>query len=103
MGDKVTTIIHRKSRNQTHLNNTSKGGSAELVDVDLFPQKIKDQALVMAKFYHREVSGIDMICHKETGEYYFLETNNLPQLSTGSNVKTKLKALDLYLSNIAAN
>ena len=55
----------------------------------------------MAKLLKREVTGVDMVRHKETAEYYFLEANNMPQLSTGRNVQMKLAVLDEYLNELA--
>ncbi len=101
MGGVVRLVIHRKSQDDSHLNNTSQGGAATLVDVATLPQKVLDDAVKIAQIFKREVTGVDMIMHKETGEYYFLEANNMPQLATGSFVPEKMKALDAYLTSIA--
>jgi len=103
MGDKVRLVIHRQSQDDSHLNNTSQGGKATLVDLSHLPQKVLDDAIKMGKMLRREVTGVDMIMHKETGEYFFLEANNMPQLGTGSFVGEKLRALDEYLREISEN
>ena len=41
-----------------------------------------------------------MIQHAETGEFYLLEINNMPQLATGSFVENKFTQLDNYLGSI---
>lgn len=101
MGNKVTRVIHRLAGEGTHLNNTSKGGTATLINPDDLPDKVKSDSIALAQKFHREVTGIDMIVHRETGEYYFLEANNMPQLATGSNVIEKMTALDEYLRALA--
>lgn len=100
MANQVRLIIHRLSQSDSHLNNTSQGGKATLVPTEELPEKVRHDSVVMAQKLHREVSGIDMIKHKETGEFYFLEANNMPQLATGSFVAEKMAALDAYLSSL---
>lgn len=100
MGGQVTRVIHRKAVGDSHLNNTSQGGTATLMEVDTLPQKVIKDSITLARLLRREVTGVDMVCHKETGEYYFLEANNMPQLATGSNVPAKLTALDEYFTRL---
>ena len=102
MGGEVTRVIHRKAAGDSHLNNTSQGGTATLIEPSTLPQKVIDDSIALAKLLRREVTGVDMVCHKETGEYYFLEANNMPQLATGSNVPAKLAALDDYFARLVA-
>ncbi len=102
MGDAVRLVIHRQAQAGSHLNNTSKGGSATVVPVESLPEHIIDASIAMARLLKREVTGVDMIRHNETGEYYFLEANNMPQLSTGSNVDKKLTVLNEYLTDLAS-
>lgn len=102
MGGQVTRVIHRKAAGDSHLNNTSQGGTATLVDPSTLPAKVIDDSVALSKLLRREVSGVDMVSHKETGEYYFLEANNMPQLATGSNVPVKLAALDEYFARLVA-
>lgn len=98
MGDRVRLVLHRQSQTDSHLNNTSQGGAAKLVTVEDLPQSMIEQALYMADTLNRELTGVDMIVHKETGEHYFLEANNMPQLSTGSLVEEKMKHVDAFLT-----
>lgn len=100
MGDSVTTVIHRKSQDESHLNNTSKGGKADLVLVDELPASVVEDSIRLSKLLRREVTGVDMIRHRETGEFFLLEINNMPQMATGSYVSEKLTALDDYLAGL---
>jgi glutathione synthase/RimK-type ligase-like ATP-grasp enzyme len=97
MGNQVTMAIHRQSQTDSHLNNTSQGGAATLVPVDSLPQQMLSDALTMSQSINRELTGVDMIVHRQTGHYYFLEANNMPQLSTGSFVEQKMQHLDQFL------
>ena len=100
MGDAVTSVIHRQSQNESHLNNTSKGGKAELFTSDVLPEQVVQDSIKLSKLLRREVTGVDMICHRETGEYFLLEINNMPQMATGSYVSEKLTELDAFLGRI---
>jgi glutathione synthase/RimK-type ligase-like ATP-grasp enzyme len=101
MGDKVRLAIHRQAQGDSHLNNTSQGGTATLVELDGLPEKVISDSVKLAKLFRREVTGVDMVRHRENGQYYFLEANNMPQLSTGSFVPEKLTALSGYLAELA--
>jgi glutathione synthase/RimK-type ligase-like ATP-grasp enzyme len=101
MGDEVKYVIHRLSQQDSHLNNTSKGGLASEIPVTELPHKVQEQSVRLAKLLRREITGVDMIQHKETGEFYLLEINNMPQMATGSFVEKKLMMLDTYFSDIS--
>ncbi|MGF7229495.1 MAG: ATP-grasp domain-containing protein [Candidatus Saccharibacteria bacterium] len=98
MGDTVKFVMHRKSQTDSHLNNTSQGGEAHEIAIDSLPAAMLDQSVAIAKVLHREITGVDMIVDKTTGKHYFLEANNMPQLSTGSLVEAKTAALNTFLT-----
>ncbi|HMS93505.1 MAG TPA: hypothetical protein PKD28_03900 [Candidatus Saccharibacteria bacterium] len=100
MGDKVTAVIHRRSQSDSHLNNTSKGGEATWLDPGELPEEVAKQSVTLARLLRREVTGVDMIQHKETGKFYLLEINNMPQMATGSYVTDKIQTLDAYLAEL---
>lgn len=100
MGERVVHIIHRQSQGDSHLNNTSKGGNATLINPDDIPQEVLSSSVALAKLLRREITGVDMIKHKETGKYYFLEINNMPQLATGTMVYEKISAMDDYFEEM---
>jgi len=99
MNGEVRMALHRKAAADSHLNNTSKGATAKIVPIDELPIAMTRQAVAIAESLHREITGVDMIVHKETGEHYFLEANNMPQLSTGSKVPEKIALLNEMLSS----
>jgi D-alanine-D-alanine ligase-like ATP-grasp enzyme len=98
MGDEVRLVIHRQSTGQSHLNNTSQGGQAQIIDVATLDRQMLEESVQISKALGREVTGVDMIQDKHSGEFYFLEVNNMPQLSTGSMVEQKAKALDAFFT-----
>lgn len=96
-GGKIRLVMHRLAQSNSHVNNTSQGGKATLVDVSALPGRVVEDSLKLARQFGRELTGVDMIMHQNTGEYYFLEANNMPQLSTGSFVVEKMSMLNAYL------
>jgi glutathione synthase/RimK-type ligase-like ATP-grasp enzyme len=79
-----TLVIGRNAQEGTHLNNTSQGGSASLVENDSLPEKVLQDARKITAFYKMTIAGVDALQSKETGEFYFLEVNAQPQLMTGA-------------------
>jgi len=96
MGSEVTLVLHRQSQTDSHLNNTSQGGKAQVVDIKTLPEQMLKDSITISNLLKREVTGVDMLIHKETGRYYLLEANNMPQLSTGAFVSEKMQALGKY-------
>ena len=96
VGKDVRMVIHRQATSDSHLNNTSKGGVAQLVSVSELPPMMISDSLKLAKLVNREISGVDMVVHSATGKYYLLEVNNMPQLSTGAYVAEKIDMLDSF-------
>ncbi len=101
MGDAVKLVIHRRTQSESHLNNTSQGGLAVLVEPETLPAAMLADSVRMSKMLNREITGVDMIVDDRTGQYYFLEANNMPQLSTGSFVEAKAKALNEFFDDWA--
>lgn len=100
MGDEVKSVIHRSAVDGGHLNNTSKGGTAVYSDASVLPDDVIAQSILLSKLLRREITGVDMIQHRDTGEFYLLEINNMPQLATGSYVNQKMTELDKYLGSL---
>ena len=89
MGGKIQVIIKRTADGDSHLNNTSQGGSADIESLDLFSDKINDDIIKAAEVEKLEIAGVDIVFDKISGKHYFLEVNRAPQLSTGSFVSEK--------------
>jgi glutathione synthase/RimK-type ligase-like ATP-grasp enzyme len=98
MGDSVRLALHRRSQTGSHLNNTSQGGTATIVNLADLRVEMLNDAVHIAKLLRREVTGVDMIVDAKSGEYYMLEANNMPQLSTGSMVTDKMHVFDSYIA-----
>lgn len=92
-GGEVKFIIHRHGSEDSHLNNTSAGASAELKQTDAVSSTLIAQVEQFSKLLHREVTGIDVIFDKTNNRHYFLEANPIPQIATGSFTSNKLQAL----------
>lgn len=101
VGDQ-TAIIHRKGQGDTHLNNTSTGGDAKLIDLADFPEEIVADSRTFATSCEYEIAGVDVIIDAETGKYYFLEINSQPQLASGAFVELKSELLGNYFKTLLA-
>lgn len=96
-----TLIIERRASEGSHLNNTSQGGSATLVSPEVLPEGALNDAHRIVDALDMTIAGVDILCHAETGAYYFLEVNSQPQLMTGAFVAEKQQAITRYLKKIA--
>ena len=99
-GEPKLVIKRSRINDDTHLNNTSQGAAGELIPLDKVDPVILDLAVRAANAVKRpSFSGVDVIQHTETGEYYILEVNKTPQMETGTNTNEKVHALTSYFSN----
>ncbi len=94
-------IIHRASAEGSHLNNTSRGGTAGLRELDTVPAAIIDGAKRLMKHLSMTIAGADVLADKHTGEFYFLELNAQPQLMTGAYTELKAEMLGKYFKRLA--
>jgi ribosomal protein S6--L-glutamate ligase len=101
MGNKVVMAIKRRAAEKNHLNNTSQGGSAELVAVDSLPQQVLEASVRAAAFFGRQVAGVDMVQSKSNGHWYCFEVNRSPQIEHASFQDEKAIHLSAYLHDIA--
>lgn len=72
-----------------HLNNTSKGAVAEEIPLSDLPAPILRDAERIRQRLALGIAGIDIVPKLGTNEYYFLEVNSQPQLSTGALLSRK--------------
>lgn len=89
--------IRRSSNTTSHLNNTSQGGNAEIVPLAEMNQDVIRACVRAAEITKLQVAGVDVMQDLRNGEYYFLEINNAPQISSGSFKEEKAR---LYASMI---
>jgi ribosomal protein S6--L-glutamate ligase len=101
MGGEVVLAIRRTASGETHLNNTSQGGSAELVPVDTLPKDVCAAAVRASQHFGRQVAGVDMVQSTADGRWYCFEVNRAPQIEHASFEHEKAKALSAYLKTIA--
>jgi RimK family alpha-L-glutamate ligase len=94
MNNKVRCIIFRQGSEGSHLNNTSAGGVAKLIDINSYDEEIKSMAIRAANALGRNIGGVDIMLSKKDKNPYILEVNNMPQLSTGAYPEIKMKALN---------
>ncbi len=99
VGNEVT-IIHRKGEDGSHLNNTSVGGKATLIEANDLPAEIIAQSRKFAEFCGYEIAGVDVIVDSVTGKHYFLEINSQPQLASGAFVAHKAEMLANYFATL---
>jgi len=86
-------IIKRMALGDSHLNNSSKGGSTELVDPSELPDEIIKQCRHIARKLNQTIAGVDVLYDKSNDSFSFLEVNSQPQLMTGAFVEEKAKLM----------
>lgn len=101
IGESVA-IIHRKSSGDSHLNNTSVGGTATLADAGTLSPDIIEQSKRFAKQCGYEIAGVDVIVNETDGSYYFLEINSQPQLQTGAFLAEKQDMMGKFFNQLLA-
>lgn len=101
MGDKISVVIKRiAASKETHINNTSQGGVAELVAVDEFSAKIQEEILKAARIEKVDVAGVDIIFDKFSGKHYFLEVNEAPQVGSGTFMDEKIHSYADFIKSM---
>lgn len=97
-GRRIALIIHRRRQDDaTHLNNTSQGGDASLVQAADLPTNVQIDSINAARALGRGVAGVDMVQDLSTGAWYCLEVNDGPQLATGAFVAEKEQAFAQFI------
>lgn len=91
------TLILKRSRQagaDTHLNNTSQGGSAQWLELSSVNNELLTIATKICKVTGREMAGIDFIPDaKSSFGYSCLEVNAIPQLTSGVDSDMKIEML----------
>ena len=97
--DKKLPLIIKRLRqdDSTHLNNTSTGGSATLVELADMAPSVQAMAIKSAIVLDRQVAGVDLMQSNQTGKWYILEVNNSPQIASGAFVDEKVRVFAKFL------
>lgn len=93
-------IIRRRANGDTHLNNTSQGGTAEIVQADFLPPSAISEAHRVCDHVGMSIAGVDLLYDEVSGDYAFLEINSQPQLMTGAFPKEKQALVARYLRSL---
>ena len=97
MGAREPLQIKRTAAAGSHLNNTSQGGTGQLVKE--LPEQVLMDARKLTKDFAIDVGGVDVLQSQADNRYYFLEVNNQPQLATGAEVPAKLERFKDFLDS----
>jgi len=102
VGGKLELAIERRRiDDNTHLNNTSQGARATLLDLDNIPAGLEDLALRAATVMDRDIAGVDVILETDTNVPYVLEVNASPQIASGAFEDEKLKIYAEFFRGLA--
>jgi glutathione synthase/RimK-type ligase-like ATP-grasp enzyme len=93
-------IIKRYAAANSHLNNTSQGGHAELAPTDELPASVITTCHHIAESQAMTIAGIDVLYDSEVNNYSYLEINSQPQLMTGAFIQEKAALLGRYLKQV---
>jgi len=100
-GGKPAMVLRRSRAKDadTHLNNTSQGGSAEWLALEDMSPELLTISEKICTIMNREMAGIDFIPDRESPVgYSCLEVNAIPQLTSGHDINKKL---DAFVRSIA--
>lgn len=95
-------VIHRVGSSTSHLNNTSAGGSARLVEQHNVPSRMLALAARAAQAMDLSVAGVDVIVDKKTGRKAILEVNQGSQIVTGAYIEENIPGFVSYLRRTVA-
>jgi glutathione synthase/RimK-type ligase-like ATP-grasp enzyme len=92
-------LVLKRSRvsEESHLNNTSKGADAELIELNTLNADIIQACRIICREMGRNIAGIDLMFAKDSDRYVFLEVNSIPQLSSGVFLDEKANSLALAI------
>ena len=96
-GEPRVAILRRRKDDSTHLNNTSQGGTAQIVPIETLPAEVINASGDAAQFLRLDLAGVDMVQDNITKKWYCFEVNLNPQMTTGSFGQIKWDAFADYL------
>lgn len=89
MNGKISMVIRRSSNGLSHLNNTSQGGHAEIVPIEEIASEVREACIKVAELTKLQVAGVDVMYDLRNKDFFLIEVNNAPQISSGSFVRIK--------------
>lgn len=98
---KEPLIFKKQAGTSSHLNNTSRGGKAILVEASDLDPEVLAVAKKAARATGRDIGGVDVLLGKD-GSRYVLEVNHTAALASGAFLNEKQAALGAYLQEIGA-
>jgi glutathione synthase/RimK-type ligase-like ATP-grasp enzyme len=90
----------RQASGDSHLNNTSQGGSATLVPLEELAPEIIDIAITASSLERLAIAGVDIIIDAKTSRSYILEVNRAPQVATGGFADQKIQLYSQALQEL---
>lgn len=95
---RIEMVISRmRHDDSTHLNNTSTGGRATLLDPKELDATASAMAVKAAIMLGRQVAGVDLMRSDKSGKWYILEVNNSPQIASGAYQQEKIEVFAKFL------
>lgn len=101
MNYKPVLAILRQKADGTHLNNTSMGGQATLVDVSTLHERLLSSAVQASRVEKLQVAGVDIMIDTTTGLHTILEVNRAPQIPSGMFIDEKIAAYAAFLVKLS--
>ncbi|MET0979931.1 MAG: RimK/LysX family protein [Candidatus Saccharimonadales bacterium] len=101
MNSKPILVILRQRVGDSHLNNTSQGGNASLVDLSALPERLLRTAVRASRLEKLQVAGVDIVIDSTTNVYKILEVNRAPQIPSGTYTDEKIAAYATFIQEIA--
>ncbi len=99
-GDIRLVIDRRRHDDTTHLNNTSQGAQASLLEPNSLSKSVRSLALQSVAVMDREIAGVDIMLEKHNGQPYILEVNASPQIASGAFEAEKLAIYEQYFKQL---
>ncbi len=97
--DKRVALVMKRSSTgkKTHLHNTSKGATSEVLPASELDAATKAMCLRAASTLNRQIAGVDLIRNQKANKWYILEVNKSPQISSGTFTDEKIEAFSKFL------
>jgi glutathione synthase/RimK-type ligase-like ATP-grasp enzyme len=100
MNYKPVLAILRQKAAGSHLNNTSMGGQAHLVDLSTLQKGLLRSAVQASRVEKLQVAGVDIMVDATKGHHTILEVNRAPQIPSGTFIDEKIAAYADFLTSL---